>query len=214
MFITFEGIDGSGKTTQIQAAAALLRDRGYDVLLTREPGGTAIGDQIRSILLENKQNTNMVPQAELLLFCASRAQLIAEVVRPWLVRPDGIVISDRYADSTLAYQGYGHGLDIDLLRQILSFATGGLTPDLTVYLDLQPEVGLQRRRKGQMLLGEEWNRLDDMALQFHERVYAGYEALIKAEAGRWARVNADRESALIQADIRELLLKHLPQEAH
>src|SRR5690606_35632284 len=140
MFITFEGLDGSGKTTQAKLIAAYLKDAGYDVLLTREPGGTAIGDQIRAVL-HNMDNTAMHPSAELLLYNASRAQLVAEVLRPHLAS-GGLVICDRFYDSTLAYQGYGHQLDLDVLRTIVTFATGDLKPDLTLYLDITHVYGL------------------------------------------------------------------------
>jgi dTMP kinase len=211
MFITFEGTDGSGKTTQAKEAYAYLRDMGHDVILTYEPGGTDIGEQIRDVVLRNKQNTNMSPRTELLLFCASRAQIVDEVIRPYLAR-GGLVLCDRYADSTLAYQGYGHGLDLDVLRQILDFATGGLKPDLTIYFDLDPRIGLERRRKA-MFSGEEWNRLDDMKLPFHARVYAGYEELIAADPERWERINADQTQAQVWQDLRKVLLARLPQKA-
>ena len=144
MFITFEGPEGSGKTTQIQPLFADLQSRGYDVVLTREPGGTAIGDQIRRVLLD-PANQEMLLEAEILLFSASRAQLVGQVVRPALER-GAIVICDRFADSTMAYQGYGRGLDLESLHRITQFATGGLMPDLTVYLDLDVEEGLRRKR--------------------------------------------------------------------
>lgn len=210
MFITFEGIDGSGKTTQSRLLAAHLREQGHNVLLTREPGGTEIGDQIRTILLDNLNNTDMQPRTELLLFCASRAQLVGQVIRPHLAR-GGIVICDRYADSTLAYQGYGHGLPVDELKQILRFATGGLRPDRTIYLDLRPEDGLQRRRAG-MLFGADWNRLDDMELDFHRRVYEGYAALRREEPARWLVVDASAPSEAVQEALRRALQPHLPQK--
>jgi dTMP kinase len=206
MFITFEGIDGSGKTTQAKQAAAFLQARGYDVLLTREPGGTAIGDQVRTVL-HSLDNKAMHPRAELLLYCASRAQLVEEVIRPRLAK-GGIVICDRFADSTLAYQGYGHGLDLKVLKRLLAFATGGLKPDVTLYLDLLPEDGL-RRRKGASLFGEEYNRLDAMEMAFHQRVYAGYHKLIKAEPGRWARIAANRPIDAVQADVQRVLVERL-----
>lgn len=202
MFITFEGLDGSGKTTQAKLIAAYLKDAGYDVLLTREPGGTAIGDQIRAVL-HNMDNTAMHPSAELLLYNASRAQLVAEVLRPHLAS-GGLVICDRFYDSTLAYQGYGHQLDLDVLRTIVTFATGGLKPDLTLYLDITPEDGLTRRKQAS-LFGEEWNRLDDMELAFHQRVYAGYQALMQAEPQRWVRIDAMQSIEQLQADIRQKL---------
>jgi dTMP kinase len=209
MFITFEGIDGSGKTTQARALAATLTEQGYEVLLTREPGGTPIGDQIRAIVVDNLTNTNMTAEAELLLFCASRAQLVGEVIRPFLAQ-GGIVLCDRYADSTMAYQGYGHGLDLEALRQILRFATGGLTPDLTIYLDLDPRIGLERRRRGRLLMSEDWNRLDDKELAYHQRVYAGYEALIAEQPERWLRLPADHPVETVQAQLLSLLKPRLP----
>lgn len=208
MFITFEGTEGSGKTTQIKRAYVALREAGYTVLLTREPGGTAISDQIRHILLENFENKTMQPRAELLLFCASRAQLVGEVIRPTLAK-GGIVLCDRYADSTLAYQGYGHGLPVPILREILQFATGGVYPDVTVYLDLLPEIGLERRRRGQMF-GEDWNRLDAMALAFHQRVYDGYQHIIQADPKRFIRVNADQSEDAVHTDLLRQLLPYLP----
>jgi dTMP kinase len=198
MFITFEGLDGSGKSTQARQIASYLRERGHDVLLTREPGGTSIGDQIRTIL-HSLDNTAMHPHTELLLYNASRAQLVGEVLRPHL-EAGGIVICDRFYDSTLAYQGYGHNLDLKMLKAIVKFATGGLKPDLTFYLDITPEDGLLRRKQAS-LFGEEWNRLDDMELDFHRRVYEGYRALMKAESKRWARINAMQTIEQIQAEV-------------
>ena len=149
MLITLEGPDGSGKTMQIPLLVDFLQQKGYQVFPAREPGGTAIGDQVRAILM-NLKNTSMHPRTETLLFCAASAQLIEEVVRPHLVNNE-IVILDRYADSTMAYQGYGHQNDLELVRQVLQFATGGLKPDLTLLLDIDPEVGLApaaERRRG------------------------------------------------------------------
>lgn len=198
MFITFEGLDGSGKTTQARELAAYLRAQGQDVLLTREPGGTAIGDQIRTIL-HSLDNTDMTPNAELLLYNASRAQLVAQVLRPHLAA-GGVVICDRFYDSTLAYQGYGHGLDLQVLRTVVSFATGGLRPDLTLYLDISPDDGLNRRKQAS-LFGDEWTRMDDMALVFHRRVYEGYSQLMQAEPERWVRIDAMQTVEQVQAAI-------------
>jgi dTMP kinase len=211
MFITFEGIDGSGKSTQSKLLTATLREKGYEVLLTREPGGTQIGDQIRTILLDDMTNSAMTPQAELLLFCASRAQLVGEVIRPFVAK-GGIVICDRYADSTLAYQGYGHGLDLKTLRQILQFATGGLVPSATVYLDLTPSIGLERRQRGRLLMSEDWNRLDDKELEFHQRVYQGYEALIAESPARWLRIPAYDNAEKVQKLVWKTLSPHLPKK--
>lgn len=200
MFITFEGPEGSGKTTQIQPLFADLRSRGYDVVVTREPGGTAIGDQIRRVLLD-PANQEMLPEAEILLFSASRAQLVGQVVRPALER-GAIVICDRFADSTMAYQGYGRGLDLESLHRITQFATGGLMPDLTVYLDLDVEEGLRRKRVAGQQDSEAWNRLDQQAIDFYDRVQRGYLALASAEPDRWLVIDAARPTEVVQAEIR------------
>lgn len=208
MFITFEGPDGGGKTTQVQQVVLTLRERGYNVLLTREPGGTAIGDKIRDIL-HDRDHAEMHPHAELLLYNASRAQLVQEVIRPHLAA-GGLVICDRFFDSTLAYQGYGHGLSLDTLRTIIHFATGGLCPDLTFLLDIAPEDGLQRRLSA-VAKGEEWNRLDDMALTFHRRVRDGYHQLMAAEPERWVKINAAQPRETVLATILAALNPHLKE---
>ncbi len=199
MFITLEGPEGSGKSSQIPELAQWLRNNGYQVFTTREPGGTEISDQIRAIL-GNLNNTAMHPRTEILLFLASRAQLVEEVLRP-LTETDTIILCDRYADSTLAYQGYGHGLDLTLLKQLLSFATGGLQPDLTILLDLDVEKGLLRRKNS----GGEWNRLDAYALAFHQRVRQGYLSLAADEPQRWKIVNADQPINKVQLDLQQVL---------
>ena len=158
MFITLEGPEGSGKSSQLPLLADWLRQQDYQVFTTREPGGTFIGDQIRAVL-GNLENTAMQPRTEILLFLAARAQLVEEVMRP-LLEKGTIIICDRYANSTLAYQGYGHGVDLGTLMKLLDFATGGLYPDLTLYLDIDVQSGLERRKKS----GGEWNRLDAYAL--------------------------------------------------
>lgn len=203
MFITFEGPDGSGKSTQIVLLAERLRAAGHDVLQTREPGGTAIGEQIRHVL-HDLANTAMQPRAELLLYSAARAQLVGQVIKPHLER-GGLVLSDRYFDSSLAYQGYGHGLDLDLLRSIQAFATGGLKPDLTLFFDIEAEAGLGRRREG----AAEWNRLDAYALEFHNRVRAGYRALAAAEPNRWARLDAAQPIVDLQTQVWGLVAERL-----
>jgi len=199
MFITLEGPDGSGKTTQAHLLAGWLREQGYEVILTREPGGTDIGDRIRAVL-HDPHNTAMDARTEILLYSASRAQHVAQRIRPALASGK-IVVSDRYADSTLAYQGYGRRLDLEALRTITGFATGGLTPDLTLCLDIAPQEGLQRRRLG----GEEWNRLDAETLEFHQRVRAGYLELAGLEPERWAMIDAARSVEEVQAEIRRLV---------
>jgi dTMP kinase len=207
MFITFEGVDGSGKTTQARLTVDYLEQCGYDVLYTREPGGTSIGNQVREILLDNMENVDMHARTELLLFCASRAQLVAEVINPHL-EGGGVVICDRYIDSTLAYQGYGHGLSLKALKNVISFATGGLLPDVTLLLELTPAAALRRRAKG-TLFGEDWNRLDDMNLEFHERVYKGYRELRLAEPARFTEISAAGTPEAIQGEIRKTLSEYL-----
>lgn len=203
LFVTFEGPDGCGKTTQVARLAEWLRGAGHDVIATREPGGTLIGDQVRAIL-HSPDNRSMRPTAELLLYCASRAQLVGEVVRPHLEQ-GGVVLSDRYADSSLAYQGYGRGIDLSALQAVLDFATGGLRPDLTLLLDVNVEEGL-RRRKGS---GGEWNRLDQETLDFHRRAREGFLALARAEPERWVVIDAARGPDEVQAEIREEVTKRL-----
>jgi dTMP kinase len=202
-FITFEGPDGSGKTTQIRRLADWLSAQGAEVLLTREPGGTAISEQIRAVLHDLK-NTAMHPRTEILLYSAARAQLVAEKIRPHLAA-GGIVLSDRYADSTLAYQGYGHGLDLETLRLITAFATDRLQPDLTLLFDVDAETGLRRRLAG----GGEWNRLDDYALAFHQRVRTGYLELARAEPLRWVKVDAAQDVAALEAAVRSVVVASL-----
>ena len=202
MFITFEGPEGSGKTTQIPLLRDFLRAAGHRVFTTREPGGTAIGDQIREVLLANR-NTEMHPRTEILLFQASRAQLVEQEILPRLARGE-IVICDRYADSTLAYQGYGHRVDLPRLRGIVDFATGGLKPDLTLLLDLDVEVGLARRAAEGGV-----NRMDAFALEFHRRVRAGYHQLAAAEPDRWVIVDASQPPERVQAAVREIVGERL-----
>ncbi len=188
LFITFEGLDGSGKSTQARLLFDDLRQRGVPAVLTREPGGTRIGEQIRETL-HSTANVEMLPRSEVLLYSASRAQLVGEFVLPRLTSQQ-VVVCDRYADSTLAYQGYGHGLDLDFLRTLTEFATCGLRPDLTVYLDLPVDVGLGRRRgAAQSELGE-WNRMDQQTADFYTRVREGYLQMIAADPQRWLVVNA------------------------
>jgi dTMP kinase len=209
LFITFEGSEGSGKSTQARLLYEMLQARGFPVILTREPGGTRIGDMIRRILLD-LQHTEMAPTTETLLFLAARAQLVSEVIRPYLDM-GGIVLCDRYVDSTYAHQGYGLGRDLQELRAITRAATGGLMPDLTIYLDLRAEEGLERkqlvRRQATLtpVLGArgraqnrptappasgEWNRLDARDLAYHQRVAQGYDELMAQEPDRWRRLDA------------------------
>ena len=197
-FITFEGPDGSGKTGQMDILADEFIQQGYPILRTREPGGTFIGDQIRATLLDLK-NTSMVDRAEALLYQAARAQLVDEIIKPHLAG-GGIILCDRYADSTLAYQGYGHKNTVESLQGIIHYATGGLIPDLTILLDLAPEVGLERR-----LADGGLNRLDAYDIEFHHRVRAGYLELMKKNPDRWVLIDADQDFDQVQAEIRDIL---------
>jgi dTMP kinase len=195
LFITLEGPEGSGKSTQARRLFEHIEAVGYSTILTREPGGTRIGDLIRSVLLD-PTHTEMTAATETLLFSASRAQLVAEQIRPQLER-GGIVVCDRFADSTYAYQGFGQGRDLDELRVVTEIATGGLCPDLTIYLDLPVWEGLERKRAASKqpsapsdpgrtsVESAEWNRLDAREVAFHERVRQGYQTLIAAEPERW-----------------------------
>lgn len=205
MFVTFEGSEGSGKSTQIALLAEYLQAQGYHVLTTREPGGTRIGEQVRECL-HDVTNVKMTAEAEILLYSASRAQLVEEVIRPALAEQK-IVLSDRYADSSLAYQGYGRQLDLETLTTITRFATGGLRPDLTLFLDVDVGAGLERRTSG----GEELNRMDLQTLAFYERVRDGYLKMALLEPDRWRIVDANRPVEAIQRDVRRHVESRLLQ---
>jgi dTMP kinase len=200
LFITFEGPDGAGKTTQLALLADHLTDQGHTVFQTREPGGTAIGDQIRQVL-HDVDNTQMTPEAEILLYSASRAQLVGQTIKPHLAA-ETIVLCDRYADSTYAYQGYGRGLDLTVLTQITHFATQGLKPDLTFFLDLPVELGLTRKQAANQAGQGEWNRMDQLALDFHQRVRQGFLTLAQAEPERWCLIDASQPVDVVQQRIR------------
>ena len=201
LFITFEGPDGSGKTTQARLLAEYLKSCGKDALLTREPGGTAISEQIREVILSTR-NQSIGDETEALLYSAARAQIVAELIRPALAA-DKIVVCDRYADSTMAYQGYGLGLDLDALRAITRFATGGLVPDLTFYVDVPVEVGLTRRHRG------ETNRLDHKDQEYHARVREGFLKMANEEPQRWMVIDGTRPVDEVQREIRSRLEKRL-----
>jgi dTMP kinase len=203
MFITFEGSEGSGKSSQLAQLAEYLTSLGVSLLATREPGGTPIGEQVRAIL-SDLEHTAMHPRSEILLFQASRAQLVEQVIRPHLEKGD-VVLCDRYADSTIAYQGYGYQLvDLDLLRTIVTFATGGLKPHLTLLLDVDVEEGLRRRASG-----GEWNRLDAYDLAFYQRVRQGYFEMVRAEPDRWMVIDAGKPPEQVQEAIRAVVLERL-----
>ena len=190
MFITFEGVEGSGKTTQIKRLTARLEAAGRTVVVTRQPGGCALGQTLRAILLSQK-TAGLDDRAELFLYLADRAQHVAEVIRPALAA-GAVVVCDRYADSTVAYQGHGRGLDVALLQQLNAVATAGLVPDLTLLLDLDPAVGLTRATSRNAAAGtaEAEGRFEAERLEFHQRVRAGYRALAAGEPTRFAVVDA------------------------
>jgi dTMP kinase len=184
-FITVEGPDGAGKTLVTTRLRAALEDRGLSTLATREPGGTAVGEQVRRIVLDHASDDRPIdPRADALLFSAGRAQLVAEVIRPALER--GLIVLDaRHIDSTLAYQGYGGGLPVAFLRELQAFATDGLRPDLTVLLDVPVEVGLARKQ------ADEQTRFEAVFdIDFHRRVRDGYLALAEAEPERFVVIDA------------------------
>ncbi len=193
VFITLEGIDGCGKSTQFQMLADALSDRGREVVVTREPGGTALGERMRAVLLSN-ESRSLAPAAELFLMAADRAQDVAEVIRPAL-GAGRIVISDRYADSTVAFQGYGRGLDLDIIDNVNRLATGGLAPDLTILFDLDPrqaQARLDARVTGEGRFGFEpgMTRFDEEKLDFHVRVRDGYLKLASTEPERFRVLDA------------------------
>jgi len=194
MFITFEGPDGSGKTTQARMLTEYLKSCGREVIYTREPGGTEISEQIRDVILSTR-NKSMRNETEVLLFSAARAQIVAELIRPALAE-NKIVICDRYSDSTFAYQGYGLGLDLTSLRAITKFATGGLVPALTFYVDVPAEVGLARRHRG------ETNRLDQKDVEYHARVRNGYLELAQVEPKRFVVIDGTGSIEDVQEKIR------------
>lgn len=206
MFITFEGPEGSGKTSQLPALAHYLRDGGYEVLVTREPGGTAVGDQIRDVLMSLK-NVAIVPRTEILLFLAARAQHVDSVIRP-AIEAGKLVLCDRFSDSTLAYQGYGHKTDLETLRSLLNFSTGGLIPDLTLLLDLPVEIGFERKRDNSV----EWNRLDAYDQAFHERVRQGYLDLAADEPDRWIVIDATKSKNEVQIAMRDAIINRLEHD--
>ncbi len=198
-FITFEGPEGSGKSTQVRLLAAWLVARGIEPVVTREPGGTRIGEQVRA-LLHNPDHTEMTAEAEILLYSAARAQHVGEIILPALAAGK-IVLCDRFYDSTFAYQGYGRGLALEALQQITAFATRGLVPNASLFLDVPPEIGLRRRQTG----GEEMNRLDLETLVFHQRVREGYLKLLAKEPQRWHTIDATRPIDAVQAAVQHVV---------
>lgn len=203
-FISIEGIEGCGKSTQCTLLKEWLEERGVDVLLAREPGGTEISEKIRGILLD-PVNTDMDHRTELLLYLASRSQIVQELLLP--ARKSGkIVLVDRYSDSTLAYQGYGRGLRMEEIIPINSFASRELVPDLTILLDLDPEMGLDRKRRETETEGD---RLEMENLAFHRKVREGFLDIARRDPGRVVIVDSNRAIREIQADIRKIVSEKL-----
>lgn len=190
MFITLEGPEGGGKTLAAAFLVEWLRSTGRSVLALREPGGTPLGEALRSVILHGPAQP--LPVASLLLFSAARAELVGRLVRPALAAGE-IVVCDRFTDSTLAYQGYGEGLPLALVRQANDLATGGLRPDITMLLDIDPAVGLARRAAS-----GQWDQMDGRALDFHTRVRTGFLELAAAEPERWRSVDASAPPAAVQ----------------
>lgn len=199
-FITFEGSEGSGKSTQIEMARAYLESKGFSVLFVREPGGVKISEAIRNILLD-AQNKEMSDAAETLLYMASRAQLVEEVLEPAL-KEEKIVLCDRFLDSTVVYQGYGHGVDLKFIKSVGKFATKGITPDLTFIFDIDAQTGLGRIKRDK-------DRIELRALDYHERVRKGYLSLAKQEPKRIKLISGHKERAEIQTFVQSHLNKLL-----
>jgi dTMP kinase len=206
LFLSFEGGEASGKSVQAKRLAEWLQAQGRLVVSVREPGSTPVGERVRDIVLHAK-DIPLAPNAQALLYSTARAQLVRDVIRPELAKGK-IVIVDRFYDSTLAYQGYGHGADLDHLRAVTAFAVGDTRPDRTFLLDLPVEAA--ERRHASRKPGREWDRFESEARAFHERVRAGYLALADAEPRRIAIIPADRSEQAIAGDIRREVERLLP----
>lgn len=207
-FVTFEGPEGGGKTTQVRRLAARLEARGLRVLCTREPGGTPTGEAIRDILQHDRAGEPICPEAEVLLFAASRAQHVSHVIRPALEK--GLwVVCDRFADSTTAYQGYGRGFPVERMLEINGFAIDGTVPDLTILLDLDVDAGMARLGARQAAGGGGPDRMEREERAFHERVRAGYLDLARRSPGRFrvvdARAGADEIEAAVWNEVERVL---------
>ena len=196
-FITFEGIDGSGKSTQLRMLAGRLKGLGVDVVTTREPGGTPLGRRLRGAFLETEENVS--PIAELLLFAADRAQHVELLIKP-SIASGRIVISDRYTDATAAYQGAGRGFPDSTIKQVIGLATGGLKPDLTFFFDVPVSRAIDRT-SARTESGEKRNRMDAETAEFYERVRDAYLRAARSEPARYCVIDADRSIESIQADV-------------
>jgi len=194
LFITFEGAEGSGKSTQAQMACRYLKEQNKPVVHIREPGGVTISEDIRNILLDVK-NKRMANETEVLLYMAARAQLVAERIQPELQK-GMVVMCDRYLDSTLAYQGHGNGVDMEIIQAIGRFATCGIVPDLTLLFDIDAREGLKR-------ISRQHDRIESRALDYHQRVRQGYLEMAKAEPQRFRVISASGEKHAIQKQVRQ-----------
>ncbi|OEU50108.1 MAG: dTMP kinase [Desulfobacterales bacterium C00003060] len=213
MFITFEGIEGSGKTTQIEILVPVLQAKGYECIATREPGATKIGHKIRAILLDSA-HTTMLPVTEFFLYEADRAQHVHEVIKPALAA-NKVVVSDRFFDATTVYQGHGRGFDLELIQQVHGVVLGGLRPDLTLILDLPVHVGLERawQRINSQPHGLSENRFENEALAFHETIRQGYLRLAIGEPERFRVIDAFRDQQTIHKDIAEAFEEYVAQRS-
>jgi len=201
IFITVEGPDGSGKSTQVDLLVTFLRSRGHSVLVTREPGGTPVGESVRKLLLEPTDGHELADETELFLFAAARAQHVRERILPAMTQGH-IVVASRYVDATMAYQGYGRGLPLRQIREINELATGGLKPDLTIILDIDSEEGLHRARgvDKEMPVGE-IDRIEAAGIAFHKRVRDGYIAIASDEPMRCKVIKGGRQIVTVAEDI-------------
>lgn len=206
-FITFEGIDGSGKSTQFRRLVRYLRGRGYRVRATREPGGTPLGEKVRAILLGDHEHLS--PHAELALFYAARAQHLEDVIRPALDRGE-VVVSDRFNDCSFVYQGYARGLGLRTVRGIDRLICGATQPDLTLVLDLDPRLALERARRRDHRSGSQGTRFEVAGLEFQQRVRAGYRALARRDPGRVRLILAGGRPRDVEAEIRRAVEGRLP----
>ncbi len=202
--IVFEGVEGCGKTTQIQLCSEWLQSLGISVLVTREPGGTSLGLHLRRLLLEKSPDQPIADRTELLLYAADRSQHVEEELRPNLAAGKTI-LCDRYTDSTIAYQGYGRGLDMSLIDKLNSIATNGLESDITLWLDLDAEVGLARKRGTSTTL----DRIEQEAIAFHRRIQQGYAELAKTYPHRIVRIDANANVEIVQKQIQKVLTQKL-----
>lgn len=204
MFITVEGPDGSGKTTQLHLLVKALEAKGYEVVVTREPGGTTVGNSIREVLL-SPEHHEMTPRVEMMLYAASRAQNVDQIIRPALSR-GAIVLCDRFVDASLAYQGYGLQYDIDQIKSLNEWATNGIVPDLTFLFDLTPQRASTRmKERGQL------DRIESRDQAFHERVYEGFQTLLKQHPDRMVRINADQSIECIQDEVLDYTIERLKE---